>query len=414
MHRNELRLTLRTLPFLDSRAGSPEGFAEVTGGPAPKLLVWDPETIDWIFRSDRHLAHPGSRSLVPLLGRTSLLWGDGPRHTAYRQVLGPPLRGRSLGRYHGVIADTVHGAIDALPTETVLPLSEWTRELALRIIGRIILGRSGEGVLEPFTAWIERALGSRGRTLAYRFLRGRLPRSGDALDRLFVRSAREAARAHPHSLIALLLNGDGPLHDIGDTELRDQIASLLFAGHETTASATAWALYWLDRHERVRRDVLAELAATTDNGADTTRVPLLHAVVQEALRVTPPVPAAGNRVLPEETELLGRTLPAGTTLSPSIYLAHRVPERFPAPEAFDPNRFLDGRVAARHYFPFGGGTRHCLGSQLSQLEARMIVAALLRRRELRCVNPRAGVPQLRGHAMAPAARLRMAVTACHD
>ncbi|PRX43717.1 cytochrome P450 [Prauserella shujinwangii] len=420
MNTTELRHALRTLPFLDACARAPGEYVELSGPPSPKLLVWQPDAVDWIFRSDQALGHPGSRSLIPLLGRSSLLWGDGERHAAYRRVLGPPLRGRKLSRYHDVIASTVHDAIDALRPGTVLPLSAWTRGVALRIIGRIILGPGENGahtvdaVLARFAAWIERALGSRSRTLAYRFLRGRLPPSGPELDRLFTTTARAAARAHPHTLAGLLLDDAGPLAGMRDAELRDQVASLLFAGHETTASATAWAVYWLDREPAVRHDVLAELAATSDDGADSTRVPLLHAVLQESLRITPPVPAAGNRVLREDTELLGRTLPAGTTLAPSIYLAHRRPERFPSPARFDPGRFLGGRVEARHYFPFGGGDRHCLGSQLSQLEARMIVAALLRRRTLRCADPGAGVPQLRGHAMAPASRLRMVVTACHD
>lgn len=206
-----------------------------------------------------------------------------------------------------------------------------------------------------------------------------------------------------------MLADDGPLGEIDDAELRDAIVSLLFAGYETTASATAWTLYWLDREPTIRRDVLAELAATTTDGSDVSQIPLLHAVIQEALRLTPPVIVAGNRTLTEDDEVHGRALAAGTTLTPSIHLAHRHPDRFPNPRRFDPNRFLSNRVPAQNYFPFGGGTRYCLGSQLAHLEIRMIMTAVLRRCEWRCVNPRSGTPQLRGHAMAPAARLRMKV-----
>ena len=126
----------------------------------------------------------------------------------------------------------------------------------------------------------------------------------------------------------------------------------------------------------------------------------------------PPVTVGANRALAEDGELCGRPLAAGTVLTPSIYLAHRRPERFSHPHRFDPGRFLGDHIAARHYFPFGGGSRHCLGSQLAQLEVRMITVALLRRREWHCVNPRAGVPQLRGHVMAPDVRLRMKVLTC--
>ncbi|MEU6642503.1 cytochrome P450 [Saccharomonospora sp. NPDC046836] len=407
-----LHLALRPLHFLDAHAHLPGRYVELTREPAPKLLVWHPEVIEWLFRSDTDLRHPGSRSLIPLLGKTSMLWGDGSQHAAYRRVLGPALRGRAVLGYRAVIADTVDAAIDRLTPGTVLPLTAWTRELALRIIARIMLGPQGTTVLGPFAAWIDHALGSRSRTLAYRFLRGGLPSSGDRLEAMLVRTARDAAATHPHTLVGLLLAYGGPLARISDAELRDQLVSLLFAGHETTASATAWTLYWLDRNPGIRRDVADELAATSDDGSDATRVPLLQAVVQEALRLTPPVPAAGNRVLVEDAELFGRRVRAGTTLSPSVYLAHRQPDYFSRPMRFDPHRFLSTRAQASRYLPFGGGTRYCLGSQLSQVEVRMIVAALLRRRDLHSVNPRRGVPQLRGHTMAPADRWRVEVTAC--
>jgi len=218
----------------------------------------------------------------------------------------------------------------------------------------------------------------------------------------------------PPTLAALLLTADGPLGGIDDDELRDQLVSLLFAGHETTASAIAWTLLWLDRDEPVRRDLIAELDATSDDGSNATHVPLLQAVAEESLRLSPPATLAGNRVTTEDSDLFGVPLPRGTELTPSIYLAHHHPDRFPHPFRFDPRRFLGKRVPSSHYFPFGGGIRRCLGSELAMLEIRMIIAALLRRRELRCVNPRAGTPRLRGPAMAPSGRLRVAVTACRD
>jgi cytochrome P450 family 110 len=414
MNWNKCHLALRTLPFLDAHAGDPTGVLELCAPPSRRLLVWHPEAIEGIFRSDRQMQHMASRTLSPLLGRRSLLWAEGPRHAAYRRVLSPPLHGRQLKAWHGVISKTVHAAIDALVPGSVIPLPEWTRRVTFRIIAQIVLGRSDDAILAPFTAWIDKALGSRRRTLAYRYVRGGLPRSSEELDQLLVRSARATTKAARPTLAALLAE-DGALGALGaldDEELRDQIVSLLFAGHETTASATAWTLYWLDRNESIRRDIISELAATADDGSDAAEVPLLHAAIQEALRLTPPVAVAGNRALTEEGELLRQSLAAGTILTPSIYLAHHRPDYFSNPHRFDPSRFLGNRVLPQHYFPFGGGVRHCLGSQLGQLETRMITAAVLRRRELRCVNPRAGIPQLRGHAMAPSSRLRMKVTAC--
>ncbi|HKS46534.1 MAG TPA: cytochrome P450 [Amycolatopsis sp.] len=408
MNRSEFQLAFRTLPFLDGHADDPAGFLELRPG---RVLVWDPGAIDGIFRADQRLRHPGSRSFKPLLGPRSLLWQEGSRHADYRRVLGGPLRGRQLSGYRNLISQATDAAIDALPIGAEFSVADWTRGLALRVMARIVFGRAGDDVIVPFGQWMHRALGSRARTLAYRYLRGGLPQPDAELKELLVHRARVAARKDATTLAGRLLASDR-FSDLHDGELRDQLVSLLFAGHETTASTAAWTLFWLDRHEKVRVGVLAELAATTDDGSNVDKVPLLQAVVSETLRLTPPVPAAGNRVLTEACAFGGREFPAGTVLTPSIYLAHRRPGPFPDPRRFDSGRFLGQRVPSHDYFPFGGGIRHCLGSRLGQLEVRMIVAALMRRRELRCVNPRAGVPQLRGHAMAPSAKLKMKVVPC--
>jgi cytochrome P450 family 110 len=408
MNRKELSMALCTRAFLDAHADDPAGILELRTEPNPRLLVWHPEAIEWIFQSDRYLRHQPSRTLIPLLGKQSLLWTDGARHLAYRRTLGPALRGHQLGQYQQIITDTATEAIDGLVPGTVFRLPEWTRMLTLRIIGQIVFREASDAFLETFTNWINRALGSRFRTLVYRHLLGGLPAAGVELDRMLVHTARTAG-TQPGTLAGLLQAGDPPLGVLDDGELRDQVVSLLFAGHETTASALAWTLYWLSRDETVRRDVAAELAATSDDGSDATRVPLLQAVIQEILRLCPPAPVAGNRVLTEDAELLGRPLPAGTILVPSIYLAHRQPDLFPRPNRFEPARFLGARIPSRSYFPFGGGVRHCLGNELAMLELRMITAAVFRHRRLQCLDHGAATAQLRGPAMAPSARLRMAV-----
>ncbi|MTD57077.1 cytochrome P450 [Amycolatopsis pithecellobii] len=403
MNRTEFELAFRTLPFLDAHADLPAGILPVRPG---RLLVWEPEALDRIFRDDKRLRHPGSRSLNPLLGPKSLLWADGDRHAAYRRVLGTPLRGRHLAHYHDMITEVTGDAVEKLVPGKTFVLADWTRQVALNIVSRIVLGGADETALTAFTQWIDRALGSRRRTLAYRLLRGKLPGSGEHLDSALVRVAKSTSDAH--SLVALMLAPGNPIGRIDDGELRDQIVSLLFAGHETTASATAWTLYQLTRRPRLRQDVLSELD-TGGNASDPGRVPLLQAVIQEVLRLSPPVEVAGNRLLTEETELLGHRCPAGTVVTPAIYLAHHRSGLFPRPHRFDPGRFLDRKGTPDGYLPFGGGTRYCLGSQLGQLEIRMITAALVRRRTLRVVNPRAGKPALRGHAMAPSNRLRVEV-----
>lgn len=399
----EVRMTLRPLPFWRAHADDPDGMLRVRTRPVPRLQVWHDEAIDWVFRSDRHLAHPPSNTLSPLLGRRSLLWTDGPRHQHYRRLLAPALHGAHLAAYRDAIADAAREAIEAVPFGVQFGLADWARRLTLRIIGRILFGQPDEALLAAFTGWLNKALAVRTRTIAYRYLAHRLPRSGTDFDRPLVAAARQA----PPDTIAGMLAADD---DMDDAELRDQIVSLLFAGHETTASAIAWTLYWLDSAQ-LRADVAAELAATPDDGADPSGVPLLQAVIKETLRLCPPAPVAGKRALDADAELRGHPLPAGTVVVPSIYLAHHRSAVFTDPYRFDPDRFLHTQQpSSPHYFPFGGGTRYCPGSELATLEARMVTAAVLRRGNLRCVNPDAAVPQFRGPAMAPSRRLRAVVT----
>jgi cytochrome P450 len=405
MNLTELRMTLRPLPLLDTHAEDPDGVLQVRSRPVPRFLVWRTDALEQVFRADLALDHLPSNTLAPLLGRRSLLWTDGPRHRWYRRLIGPAMHGPNLAGYRPAIADTITEAVDALVAGTEFGLADWTRRLTLRIIARIMFGRADDAVLTTFADWMNQALGSRPRTLAYRYLAHGLPRSGPELDELLLAAAMAAATLPTPTLAAVLLAGSPALTD---GELRDQIVSLLFAGHETTASALAWTLFRLEDAD-LRANVTDELAATSDDGSDATRVPLLQAVIQETLRLHPPAPVAGNRALTENGELCGRPLTAGTVLVPSVYLAHHRSTEFPRPYRFDPSRFVGAAHTPPGYLPFGGGTRYCLGSELALLEIRMAVVALLRGRAPRCVNPDAAAPHLRGPAMAPSRRLRMAV-----
>lgn len=417
----ELRFAFGTRRFLDRRSNDLGGVAEFGTETRRALLVWKPEVIGEIFRGDREMTLDGSDTLGPLVGDTSLLFANGPRHAAYRQVIGPRLRGRHLHGYEGLVAQAIQAAVDELTPDAVVPVAAWTRRLTLAIVSRIILGSVDDGVLRRFTTWVDGALGSRPRTLAYRYLRlhPSLPspwrtflRRRGRLDRELLYSAGNRDHSGPETLLDVLRSGSAPLGPITDGELRDQVVSLLFAGHETTASATAWTLFWLERDESVRRDIIGELTATTGSGAVAEQVPLLDAACREALRITPPAMVAGNRVLRGEREIAGRTMPAGTRITPCVYLTHRRSDRYPDPERFDPQRFLGRQPSAREFLPFGGGTRRCLGADLAALEMRMIVAAVLRQRDYLCVNPDTAVPHLRGPAMGPGEKLRMRVVGC--
>jgi cytochrome P450 len=415
MNRNAYRFTFQPLSFLHSMTDAPDGVVELGTYTQRRLLVWQPDAIAQIFRSDRHMRLATSDTLSPLTGDTSLLFANGTRHAAYRRVLGPPLRGRRLDAARDIIRATTRASLDQLAIDSTIRLPAWTRALTMRVIGQLVLGATDDGLFDEFTRWVNSALGSRGRTLAYRYLRVHpaLPSPW----RTFLRRRRMLAHDLLHkisngSLAGLLLAGGPPLGTLTEHELLDQVISLLFAGHETTASAIAWTLYWLERNDEVRRDICDELAGTDDDGSSPQTVPLLDAACRESLRISPPAVLAGNRILTEDTELLGARLPVGTRLTPCIYLAHHRHRSHPRPASFQPCRFLGASPGGHEFLPFGGGTRRCLGAELAMLELRMVVAAVLRCVTLRCLNPQAGVPHLRGPAMGPGRDLTMAVTRC--
>lgn len=408
MSLTEWNRTVRPWAWLRAHADDPGGVLDMRRGPEARLLIWRPELLEELFRNDAHHRHPGSRTLRPVLGPTALAWIDGDRWRAYRGVLGPPLHGRGLATYHDTITAAVRAAVHGLTPGTTVHLAAWTRRVTLTIASEIIMGRVDPILLDAVAAWLHRAVGSRLRSVFYRSVRGGLPMSGPALDRWLIM----AARTSPAGSLAARLQAPGsPLGPIGDAELRDQVVSLLFAGHETTAAATAWTVYWLSQDSQARREVLAELDATDTDGSDAGQVPHLQALIREVLRWCPPVETAGPRMLTRDMGIDGRTLPAGTVVTPAIFLAHHRAEVFSHPFQFDPERFLTN-PRPPGYVPFGGGTRRCLGEQLGCLEIRMLVTALLRHCELRCLNPAAGIPVFRGPAMAPSPALRMAVTTC--
>jgi cytochrome P450 family 110 len=394
------------------------GLLELCARPTRRLLIWHPEGIDWIFRADQELHHVPSRTLSPLLGRESPLWADGPRHAAFRRVLAPRLHGHHLQVWRPLIADTVHAALNNLVSGTAVSLIEWARKVTLGVISRIVLHRADDLLLDTFATCIDSVLDSRVRTLASRYLDRRAPSGcGQALflhgcrnlSDMLLASLESAMNTQPLAL-AVLLADDRSLGERDNRQVVNQIMSLLFAGYETTASATAWTLFWLACEDQVRCDAIAELAATSHDGSDPAKVPLLHAVVLEALRLSPPAIIAGKRRLTADEELLGTPLPAGTVVTPCMYLAHRQADLFSNPLRFNPARFLDNQFSSRHYFPFGGGTRRCLGYELALMEIRMITAAALRYCNIHCVNPNATIFKIRGPVLVPAHGLRISLS----
>jgi cytochrome P450 family 110 len=199
---------------------------------------------------------------------------------------------------------------------------------------------------------------------------------------------------------------------MSDRELRDELMTMLLAGHETTASAMAWGLYWIHHVPQVREKLLQELDSLGEspNPMTVARLPYLTAVCNETLRLYPVAMLTFPRVAQERVELLGHQLEPGTTVGGCIYLLHQREDLYPHPKQFKPERFLEGQFSPYEFMPFGGGVRRCVGEALAQLEMKLVLATILSRYQLELFDNRPEKPRRRGITLAPAYGVKMVMT----
>jgi cytochrome P450 family 135 len=358
------------------------------------VIVSDPEAIKQVFTGDPRLLHAGEANIVllPVLGEKSVLLLDEPAHMKERKLMLPPFHGKRMKAYGEVMAQVAGDEIDRWPADRPLRTRPRMQAMTLEIILRAVFG-VGEGErLNRLRDQLRRTLNllSHPRRAFFMILLGpdrlrRFPpfrRQMERVDRLLyeVISARRGAAdlAERDDILSLLLQArheDG--EPMSDRELRDELMTLLVAGHETTATGLSWAIELLARHPAELDRLETDLAA----GNDT----YLDAVIKETLRLRPVI-ALVLRKLVEPMEIGGRLLPAGVSVAPSIHLVHRNPEIYPEPERFRPERFIEQPAGTYTWIPFGGGVRRCLGASFAEFEMSVVLRELVARRKLQPVG----------------------------
>lgn len=358
-------------------------------------------------------AGEGNQVLKPVMGKRSVLLTDEHVHRRARRLLMPAFSGSALRGYRGMITELTEREVRLWPAGRVFPTAERMRALTLEIILRVVFGvtegpRLDElrrrlirmvdiGVLDIF-GWHNAKLRQHGRWR--RAHENRL--HVDELIYTEIAARRRAAdladRSDVLSRLLSVADEDDPLTD---DELRDQLITLLLAGHETTATALAWSFHELSR------DPVTHAAAT--RAADEDAEKYLEAVVKEALRLHPVVPEVARK-LTEDTEIGGYRIPAGFVVMPSIVMVHADSRRFPDPARFRPERFLDGGPAPGAWFPFGGGVRRCLGAGFSLLEATIVLREVLSRYRLSPERARPERPRPRNITIVPGRGARISIT----
>ncbi len=362
------------------------------------VIVSDPEAVKEIFRADPEQLYAGEANAIlgPILGANSLLLLDGKRHLRERRLLLPPLHGERMQSYGELMAGIAREQIAAWPLGSPFAVQPEMQRLTLEIILQAVFGLRDSERLGQLRAALRAILAeaTSTRTLLLlaalgpqRFARLRTVRRrlGHA-DRLLYAEIAERRRAgdlgERDDILSLLLQAtDADGEPLTDAELRDELMTLLVAGHETTATALAWVL------ERITRDAprLERLVSEIDAGGHE----YLDAVVAETLRLRPVLPVVVRRVKAPIT-IGGVELPEGATVAPGISLVHRRPEIYPDPDAFRPERFLETPPGTYTFIPFGGGVRRCIGAAFAQYEMRIVLRELLTTRAVGAAGDPAG------------------------
>jgi cytochrome P450 family 135 len=382
----------RPLPWLERcRARYGDMFTLNIAQEGAWVMLADPEHVKQVFTGDPEVFHAGEANVVlrPVLGPNSVLLLDDAQHMAQRRLMLPSFHGERMQRYEALMTEVAEEEVSRWPVGEPFSLLPRMQSVTLEVIMRAVFGFREPGRLAEMRARLERMIAE---TTQMRHMvmmavlgpervesAGLFRRALEPVDEMLIDEARRRRGADDlddrDDVLSLLVQArheDG--RPMSDTELRDEMLTLLVAGHETTATSLSWAIERLVRHpdkwERLREEALG----TEDAYAD--------AVAKETLRLRPVLPIVVRR-LTRPVEIGGWPLPAGTYVTPCIHLVHRRPDVYPEPHLFRPERFLDQPAGTYTWIPFGGGVRRCLGATFALFEMKTVLRAIAREAALR-------------------------------
>jgi cytochrome P450 len=407
-----LRFRHQFVPRMWRRYGDVFTVRILPGG-RPLVLFTRPEHAKEIFAGDPEAFHAGKGNAIlgPIMGEHSLLLQDSREHKRARALLMPAFNGHALRSYRGLVEEVAREEVARWrPGEEFRSLDRMNA-LTLEVILRVVFGVTDAGRLAALRPCVSRTVNVSPAVLlgwGYPILQRfgtwkRTVENAYRLDELMYAEIRERRNARDLGrrtdvLSRLIMAGDEG-DRLTDEELRDQLVTLLLAGHETTASALSWALHELGRD----RVLLARACDAARSGDDD----YLEAVLKEAMRLHPVIPMV-VRTLMRPATIGGWDLPAGATVGPSILIAHGRADNHQHPERFEPARFLGRNPPVNTWIPFGGGVRRCIGAGFSLMEGVVVLRAILSRYEVTALGR--DRPKVRNITSVPRRGSRIRVT----
>jgi cytochrome P450 len=384
----------RPVPFMErARRRYGDAFTVRLAQVGTFVFTTDPDTLKAVFTAgpERLRAGEANIALEPVLGSRSVLLLDGREHIRQRRLMLPPFHGERLRGYERLIAEIAEEEIARWPLGEPLALQPRMQAVTLEVILRVVFGLDrGPGLVRlrelikrllqvttrpwALVPWLRRDLGRFSPWVRFLAVREEVD---EALYAEIARRRDDPGLADRTDIFSLLLQArDEQGEPLTDRELRDELVTLLVAGHETTATGLAWAFERIVRHP----GALEQLAAGDSE-------PYADAVVHETLRLRPPIPIVARRVVGEPFQLGDRAIPVGTIIAPCIYLVHRRPDLYPDPYAFRPERFLERPPETYSWLPFGGGMRRCIGASFAVLEMSTVLRTVARAMRLEPAGP---------------------------
>ncbi len=401
-------------------------------GLPPLVFIAHPQGVKEIFSADAKYFDVGKTNDLarPILGNRSIVLMDGSRHRRERKLLMPAFHGEKVKSYAQSICKITEDVTAKWEINQPFIARDVAQEITLKVIMKTVFGFSEGEKCEQLRSlladWLEiTASPAKSSFIFLKFLQldlgawspwGNFIRARNRIYDL-LQAEIEEKRSNPEKLgddiLSLMLNvTDEEGQPMSDDEVKDELMTLLVAGHETTATSLAWAFYWLEKNPEIKEKLLQEIDSLGKNPDPIaiSRLPYLTAVCQETLRFYPIVPISFARVSKQEMEIMNRSFASETTFVPTTYSLHHREDLYPNSKQFKPERFLERQYTTYEFIPFGGGSRLCLGYALAMLEMKLVIAEIVAKYNLELADNKPVKPMRRGGTIAPSNGVPLVMT----